>query len=464
VTITTVEPTRLQQLEVLHTEALHAAENLAQDIREGRANKAAGQAAATRLAAIDAEVKEARAAYVRQTKAAEHRVFMGQTGETLTAATASPTPAHVTNEPRTYAPQREGGENSYFRDLYEARTSGNREAVERLVRNDKERRALGNSGQTSVIGAGGGAGGEFSPPAWLVNDFIALARPGRVAADRAHQQILPSGIANVNLPRVATGATTAVQATQNVALSQTDITSNSVSSSITTVGGKQVVSLQLLQQSGLNFDEVILGDLASDYAKQLDLQFLAGSGASGQLRGVTGVAGATVTYTDASPAVAGAGKFYAQVAKAIQSVATSRYAQPTCIVMHPRRWAWASASFDSSNRPLIVPSGQGFNSVATFESTQAQGLVGEMLGLPVYVDPNISITDGAGTNQDIVYVLKADDLWLYESPLQAEAFTSTYADTMGVLFRLFAYSASIPDRYPSSVCLIRGTGLVTPAF
>jgi HK97 family phage major capsid protein len=255
-----------------------------------------------------------------------------------------------------------------------------------------------------------------------------------------------------------------VQNPQNTALSQTDLTTNSVSSSITTVGGKQVVSMQLLQQSGLNFDEVILGDLAADYAKQLDTQWLSGTGANGQLRGVTGAAGATVTYTDASPAVAGAGKFYAQVAKAIQTVETTRYAPPDTILMHPRRWAWLTASFDGNNRPLIVPSSNGYNAIGTPGAVKEQGLVGEVLGLPVYTDPNIATNLGAGTNQDTVYVLKASDLWLWETAVQAEAFTATYADSMGVLFRLFAYSASIPDRYAASICLISGTGLVTPAF
>lgn len=361
----------------------------------------------------------------------------------------------VTSEPSTY--QRSNPATSYFRDLYEARVNGSRDAVDRLVRNDAENRALSTTA---------GGAGEFSPPAWLVNDFVALARAGRVMADRFTHEALPTGVSTVNLPRVATGTSAAVQNPQNSALSQTDMTTNAVSSGITTVGGKQVVSMQLLQQSGLNFDQVILGDLAADAARALDLQVLAGTGANGQLRGLTAVATGSnaVTYTDASPAVAGAGKFYASVAKAMQAIGTSRYMPADCIVLHPRRWAWVLAAFDGQNRPLVVPSGQGVNVASVADAASAQGLVGEMLGLPVYADPNISIADGGGTNQDIVYVLRSSDLWLWESPLQAEAFTAPYADSMGVLFRVFSYSAAIPDRYPASVATIRGTGLVTPSF
>jgi HK97 family phage major capsid protein len=414
------------------------------------------------LRKADERIDELVAVEQREAKANEARAAVATATSTAVTSTAT-APAVVTSEPSTYRKGDVRGA-SYFRDLYEARTNGDRDSVERLVRNDKERRALANNGQTSTIGAGGGAGGEFAPPLWLIDEFVALARPGRVSADRARHMELPSGVANINLPRVSGGTATAVQATQNSALQQTDLTTNSVSSSISTIGGKQIVSMQLLQQSGLNFDEVILGDLAADYAKQLDVQWLSGSGAAGQLRGVTGAAGATVTYTDASPAVAGAGKFYAQVAKAVQTVETSRFAAPDAILMHPRRWAWICASFDTQNRPLIVPSSTAVNAVGTQAGVKEQGLVGEMLGLPVYTDANIATNLGAGTNQDTVYVLKSSDLWLWESALQAEAFTATYADSMGVLFRLFAYSASIPDRYAASICLISGTGLVTPTF
>jgi hypothetical protein len=87
-----------------------------------------------------------------------------------------------------------------------------------------------------------------------------------------------------------------------------------------------------------------------------------------------------------------------------------------------------------------------------------------MLGLPVYTDPNIPTNTGAGTNQDPVFVLRREDVYLYESALRMQSFDATYADSAGVLFRAFAYSAAIPDRYGPSVNVVNGTGLVTPTF
>lgn len=42
---------------------------------------------------------------------------------------------------------------------------------------------------------------------------------------------------------------------------------------------------QLLDQAGTRFDEIVLEDLAADYARQLGIQVLTGTGAGGQLRG-----------------------------------------------------------------------------------------------------------------------------------------------------------------------------------
>lgn len=359
----------------------------------------------------------------------------------------------VTGEAAVYRPDEP---TSFFKDLYFAR-AGDFAASERLFRNQAQ--AVAENRAVSTVA---GAGGEFAPPGWLVQEFVRLARPGRVTADLLHREDLPSGISSVNLPRVATGTTTAVQAGQNTALSQTDLTTNSVESPIVTIGGKQVVSQQMLEQSGIPFDRVILGDLAADYAKQFDQQAINGSGAGGQLRGILTVTGNTaVTYTSTTPS---AQTLYSKLADLQQQVATTRFLPITAWVMHPRRWAWLASQSDANNRPLVVPDGNGFNQVATAEQVAAEGRVGSLLGTPVHVDPSIPTNLGAGTNEDRILGLRADDLWLWEGALKAETFTAPYADSMGVLFRVYAYSAAIPDRYPASVGVISGTGLTTPTF
>lgn len=367
-------------------------------------------------------------------------------------------PAYITSEPATY--RRGDPSTSFFKDLRNARM-GQGDAIERLQRNHREQletRALGNTSATA------GSGGDFAPPGWFIEDFVKLARAGRVTADLLHHQHLPAGISTVNLPKILTGTTTAIQSTQNTSLSQTDMTTGAVSSNVVTIGGKQVVSLQLVEQSGIPFDEVVLGDLAADYARQLDQQVISGSGTGGSLRGLLTVAGTNVAWTSASPAAVGAGGLYQKLGQLAETIHSSRFLPITAWVLHPRRWAWLSVAFDTQNRPLITPSGNGQNSIATQDQVVAQGMAGSLFGVPVYLDPNLPTNLGAGSNQDVILGLRTDDAWLWEGDLKAEAFDAPYADSLGLLLRVYGYAAMVPDRYAASIGTITGTGLISPTF
>jgi HK97 family phage major capsid protein len=375
---------------------------------------------------------------------------------------------YTTNENSPYQDPHEVGADapSFFRDVRSSRM-GDYQAAERLQRNTAIRGMETRAGDMTTVA---GAGGTFAPPAWLVDQFIALARPGRVTADLFQHETLPAGVSSINLPKVASGATTAIQATQNSALSDTAMTTTSVSSGISLIGGKQIVSLQLLNQSGIPFDRVILGDLAADYAKQLDLGALAGSGTSGQLRGLLNAAGAGgTTYTTTQPSltsVTSANSFYNKVIAAATAIHTTRYLPATAVVMHPNRWAWCLEALDTTNRPLILTDGSSLNAAGSSAGIVAQGSAGKIV-LPVYLDANVTITTGAGsaTNQDLVYVLRGGpDMTLWESELAVESFDSTFADQASVLFRCMAFSALIVDRFAGSTNLISGTGLVAPVL
>jgi len=409
-----------------------------------------------REAAFDAEAKslEARKAELTEDAAREQRDATARARVDV-SVTSEPNPVYRKDEPGV----------SFFRDLAASMNSRN----DMGTTFDEARKRL-EASQVRALTTVAGAGGQFAPPLWLIEDFVELARPGRITADLMNKSDLPSGVSSVNLPTVSGGTTAAVQATQNVAVSNTDATTSSVTSGITTIAGQQVVSLQLIQQSGVAFDKVILGDLARAYATALDVQVISGSGAAGQLRGLLNGAGVgATTFTTVSPAVTSAtaaNSFYNKLVSAITNVHTNRYLAPTAIVMHPIRWGWVLQALDSQVRPLVTPQAYPqFNGVGSADSyPRAEGSVGSLLGLPVYVDPNIPINLGAGTNEDRVLVLRADDCWLYESALQTASFDATYANQASMLFRVLGYSAFIPDRYGKSVNVIAGTGLITPTL
>ena len=102
--------------------------------------------------------------------------------------------------------------------------------------------------------------------------------------------------------------------------------------------------------------------------------------------------------------------------------------------------------------------------MASADSPEYQDVVGNFLGLPVVVDPSIPTNGGAGTNEDKVYLLKTDDLWLFESAPRMEIFRETYADTVSVLFRCYAYVGTVLNRQLASIATLSGTGLVAPVF
>lgn len=354
-------------------------------------------------------------------------------------------------EPETY---RKHGPSSYFRDLtaVSLQRSGAREAHERLERNGKEVRALSTTD---------GAGGEFVPPLWMIQDFIQLARAGRVVADQVGHQPLPAGTDTVSLPRLATGTAVAEQATQNTAVQNTDATTNSITANVASLAGQQVVSLQLIEQSPINMDDVLLADLAADYAGKLDV-FVISNNAAGKL-GLLSVSGINaVTYTDATPTVP---ELYPKIADAIQQVHTGRFMPPQKMFMHPRRWAWFEAAVDSSGRPLaLAAANMPQNAIATISGDAAEGFVGVIQGLPVYVDPNIPINLGAGTNEDRIIAARTDDVILYEGIPRAESFREPLAAQLSVLLRFYNYAALHASRYPKSISVISGTGLATPTF
>ena len=404
----------------------------------------------TDVVEMSARVRELEAAEAAEARGAQHRL---EYPDTVPEQRTGPSGWRVGAEAATYTMAADSP--SFFRDLRHAQV-GDRDAIERLARNNSETRALGNTAGT------GGSAGEFAPPAWLIESFVNLARPGRVTADLFHHEPLPAGVSSVNLPKITGGTATASQTTQNTLLPQTDMTTAALSSNIVTIAGKQVVSQQLLDQSGIPFDRIVLEDLAADYARQLGTQALTGTGIGGVLRGYLTPASATVvTWTQATPTAAG---FYSQLAKLQGQINATRFAPPDAVVMHPRRWAWFASFTDSTGRPLVVPTAGGFNSMANPMPGMAAGHVGSVLGMDVYTDPNLPTTLGAGTNQDVVLMFPREDIWLWESDLRAEAFTAPYADAMGVLFRCFSYTAMVPDRYLASLGQIQGSGLVTPTF
>ena len=388
----------------------------------------------------------------RAADAVEQREALIEARESMTVKPVADVKVEVISNEQVYRPDRP--ERSYFRDLYLSKTKGDREATDRLS---------GHALATRDINTTDTSGGDFVPPAYLVNEYIAKARAGRITADLCSKFALPGGTDSINFPAITTGTANAAQASQNSALQETNLVTATVTAPVTTIGGIQDVSVQLVEQSPIAFDQVIFADLAASHAQAVGNAVINGTGSSGTLEGfVNADTVNTITYTDASPTAA---ETVAKIADGIQQVATSRFLPADAIVMHPRRWYALASGGDGSQRPLVVPTAQAQNTFGTSGDVVAEGPAGNILGLPVYLDPNIATNTGAGTNQDIIIISRFADAYLFEGTPKAEVFRETLSAEATVRFRLYNFVAFTAERYVGvNTSIVSGTGLVSPSF
>ncbi|MGH2681021.1 MAG: helix-turn-helix domain-containing protein [Actinomycetota bacterium] len=149
----------------------------------------------------------------------------------------------------------------------------------------------------------------------------------------------------------------------------------------------------------------------------------------------------------------------------ISQMASQRFLPPNAIVMHPRRWAWFLAALDSQQRPLVVPVGDGLmNAAGVGLGMSEEGPVGRLHGLPVFIDANIPTNLGGGTNEDRIVLLRGEDHTLFESEIRTRVLPEVGSGTLTVRLQVYNYAAFTAGRYPTSVAVISGTGLVAPVF
>jgi HK97 family phage major capsid protein len=294
---------------------------------------------------------------------------------------------------------------------------------------------------------------------WLLQSWIPVARAGRVTADLATKMELPGGTDSISIPKINTGGTVTAT-TGNSVVSNTDMVTSSVTAPVNTYAGQMVSSLALLEQSPIAFDQVVFQDLIAAQAQAIGSAVISGAGTGGAHEGIlTNTAVNSVTYTATTPTATGV---YTAIAQAISQVAKTRFLPASAIVMNPQRWYWLASQTDSNGRPFVVPNGGApFNAAGEQAEAIAQGGVGTLAGLPVYLDPNIGTT--YSTNQDRVIVARFSDLALFEGPLRTRVLFETDANTMGVRFQVYNYSAFTSRRYSGAISVCSGTGFAAPS-
>jgi HK97 family phage major capsid protein len=271
-------------------------------------------------------------------------------------------------------------------------------------------------------------------PRYVAELFADQARVKARLASRLLQGQLPSSGKVVLVPRATTGAVMGIQTSEGNAYTDSSMVTDTATSPVVTIVGKQDVSRELLDR-GVNTDADIAASLGASFAGQLEAQVINGSGASGQLTGLLGTTGiVSNSYTDASATSAEA---FGAIQKLLSDTGTAYGAPIDTLVMHSRRARWLSDN-------------------AVFGSQDEGAEVLETQGIPVNL--------GAGTNEDAIIAMALAETPLFIGPINFEVDPGVLSGTLQVRIFAWAYCALVGARIPASIGKLGGTDLITPVF
>jgi HK97 family phage major capsid protein len=367
----------------------------------------------------------------------------------------------VTSEERTYHRGVDRDGSSFLKDVTKQFLYRDIEAEQRLSRHMQEERV--ERGQYLQRAAGTGAFAGLTVPQYLTDMYAPAVAALRPFADQCNKHELPPDGMTVNISQITTATSAALQASENSAVSETNIDDTLLTENVQTAAGQQTLSRQAIDR-GTGVEGIVLDDLFRRYATVLDSTLI------NQATTGLGVVSAGQTYTDASPT---GPKIYSQLVGAMSTVESTLlgWAQPDMAVMHPRRW-YKLLSAVSSTWPMIV-NDQPIQAVGSnSELGYAQGIRGRLAnGLKVCVDANVTTlasgTALTGGTQDHIYVVPTQEMHLWEDSsapffIRAE---QPAAASLGVVLVLYGYFAYCFRRFGSGATVkVNGSGLAAPVF
>lgn len=362
--------------------------------------------------------------------------------------------ARVGQEARVYSPDTDKRGKGFLSDVTRS-SLGDRDASERLARHMSEERV--ERGEYLQRAAGTSAFAGLVVPQYLTDLYAPATAALRPFADICNKHDLPESGMTVNISRITTSTSAAIQ-TENANASETDIDDTLLTINVQTVAGRQTLSRQAIER-GTGTEEVTLDDLFRRYATTLDSTLITQAAT-----GLSAVA-QSVTYTDASPTAA---ELWPKILNANANVEAALLAQaiPSHVVMHSRRWNWIQSNVGTSwpflSQPGIPTQAGGANYGVGYNA----GIRGMLPnGLGVVVDNNIATNLGGGT-EDEIYVVAADECHLWEdanAPMFIRA-EQTKAESLGVVLVVYGYFAYTFGRYTNGAGKVSGTGLAAPTF
>lgn len=303
------------------------------------------------------------------------------------------------------------GTTSYFKDLghftmgtHDKATEARLHAHATDVEEDPRFAKVGGLERTTP------GGGYAVPPLWMLQEIPDLAYEAHPLLSHISTHSLPTGSDSIAVPRVT---------------AKPD--KDAINAPVRTIAGEQGLMLQLLDQSPVMFDAVVLRDLMADYSDKLAGTIVGGTGSYGQVLGIANTTGIAKVPSPMDDRAA-----HVRIGEAVKAI------EGSVIYMHPDRW---KGFVDRAQVPCI-------------KATNRPG--GTMHERPVVADRALAHSPSGST----ILVGRLNEAQRWQSALRVRAIpTRTLSVTPegatdSLLLQLFGYTAFTAARYPETVVQI----------
>ena len=273
--------------------------------------------------------------------------------------------------------------------------TGNRESAEWIAAAKDVTAANDSIGTTNPA---------FSPIQYLSN-FVSNTNFGRPTIDAISKAALPASGMQINIPSLVTSAgggssvaPTVAETAEDVAPSNTGMTSAYETVTIKKFAGSQVITLELLERSDPVFFDQLAIQLQRAYNKATDAYVIA----TLTSQGTQATASAGVTAAD----------FQAWVALEGPNAYSGSSYFADRIAISPQWWGKLQSYADTTGRPIYTLASPQFNAGG---QVVPNSIKGSALGLDVYVDKFITGTS-TGLDDESMFLIAPDTAYWWESP------------------------------------------------
>ncbi|CAB4142637.1 Phage major capsid protein, HK97 [uncultured Caudovirales phage] len=223
-----------------------------------------------------------------------------------------------------------------------------------------------------------------------IDNLINTNRPALSVFSRA---ALPAAGLTVEYAQVSANTiAVGVQDPENEALSFGNLTIDSVSANVITYGGYTELSRQSIERSTVNYLDTTLMALSIAYANATNAAFVA------KVQGLD----YTGKVFDVSAGTSAA--LIAGLTDASTYIFKNSGLRPEAIVVGTTAYKFLLSVQGEDGRPVVLVNGNGFNNIG---SANVPGLSGQIMGLPIIVDPAMTATKAYVANSRALQTLES---------------------------------------------------------